>query len=275
MRFLGIDLAWHEGKNGKFANDQGVVALTAGGKVLDAGWTTGLDETLEWVRSVAGNEARLFVDAPLVVTNPAGSQRLAEKQVGQRYGRWKVSANTTNVASKGLVGVALRERLEEFGWRYDDGRDGPTTGGLMLSECYPYTTLVGTVELGYDSERPRYKRKPRTMNVAEFRPMRAATCDDLIQRIRLLAVADPPLDLSSHDVTKALLDEPSPLEDVSYKHREDLIDAALCAWTASLWQRHGGTQCQVLGLDGTSEPAATIVAPARPEQRPKQPLPAR
>ncbi len=37
---------------------------------------------------------------------------------------------------------------------------GPPSGGRVLSETYPYATLVGTPELGYDTERPRYKRKP-------------------------------------------------------------------------------------------------------------------
>jgi predicted RNase H-like nuclease len=65
-----------------------------------------------------------------------------------------------------------------------------------------------------------------------------------------------------------LRDEPSPQGNREYKHREDLIDALLCAWTASLWLRHGFARCQVLGVSGAAdEAAATIVAPARPEQR--------
>ncbi len=47
--------------------------------------------TLAWVEANAGANALLFVDAPLVVENETG-QRLCEKQTGQRYGRWKVSA---------------------------------------------------------------------------------------------------------------------------------------------------------------------------------------
>jgi predicted RNase H-like nuclease len=67
-----------------------------------------------------------------------------------------------------------------------------------------------------------------------------------------------------------LLDEPSPVDEGPYKHREDLLDAALCAWTAAIWHRHGDRRTQVLGA--TAEPdaegrRATIVAPARPEQR--------
>lgn len=30
-----------------------------------------------------------------------------------------------------------------------DGRTGPPAEGLVMPECYPYTTLVGAPELGY------------------------------------------------------------------------------------------------------------------------------
>nr|WP_276147111.1 DUF429 domain-containing protein [Streptomyces sporangiiformans] len=67
-----------------------------------------------------------------------------------------------------------------------------------------------------------------------------------------------------------MLDEPSPQRAADYKHREDLIDALLCAWTAALWSRHGLARCQVLGADSLAPSgcAPTIIAPARPEQRP-------
>lgn len=267
MLFLGIDLAWHEGSATKPANESGVVALTADGRIVDAGWRSGLDDVLAWVDGVVAGDALLFVDAPLVVTNSAGSQRLAEKQVGQRYGRWRVSANTTNVASQGLVGVRLRERLETEGWQYSAGLDGPPSAGRTVSECYPYTTIVGVSELGYEQERPRYKRKPRGLKAAEFRPLRAAECDELLRRMGALLSADPPLNLRSHEGTRALAEQRSPENEAEYKHREDLVDAVLCAWTAALWQRHGLGRCQVLGDAAGSNQPATIIAPARPDQR--------
>ncbi|MFE0509288.1 hypothetical protein [Streptomyces sp. NPDC058964] len=149
-------------------------------------------------------------------------------------------------------GVLLRERLEESGWFYDDGRGGPRDGGLVFSECNPYTTLVGAAELGYDQERPTYKRRPARVPTAEWRAVRAAECDRLIGHMAGLATADPPLLLSSHLVSRQLLSEPSPQKAADYKHREDLIDALLCAWTAALWYyRHGLVRCQVLGADGS------------------------
>ena len=140
----------------------------------------------------------------------------------------------------------------------------PAPHGRWLYEVFPYTTLVGAAELGYALERPVYKRKPRHLTPSEFRELRAANCDDLIERIDALRGADPPIDIRSHPVTAALRDEPTPLADRTAKHREDLLDAVLCTWTGLLWLRHGLDRCQVLGGTG---PPATILAPARAEQR--------
>jgi predicted RNase H-like nuclease len=271
-RFIGVDLAWREGTADVPANETGVAVIDGDGRILDAGWTRGADDTISWAEGAAGDgDAMMFVDAPLVVGNLTG-QRLCETQVGQRYGRWKVSANTTNLGSPRLAGVELLRLARLSGWRYSDGGSGPPGGGgRAVSETYPYATLVGAAELGYDLERPRYKRKPRRLPAAQWRTERAASCDILIQRLSKLADADPPLLLRSHPVTSELAQQPSPASDLAYKHREDLIDALLCAWTASLWARHGFGRCQVLGLpaDHARGPAATIIAPARSEQRPK------
>lgn len=72
----------------------------------------------------------------------------------------------------------------------------------------------------------RYGRKPKSVRAGAFRPMRAAACDDLICRVATLKASDPPLDLLTHPVTAALVANPSPLDDRSCKHREDLLDAA-------------------------------------------------
>ncbi len=200
----------------------------------------------------------MFVDAPLVVRNEKG-QRLCETQVGQRYWHWKVSANTTNIHSPRLAGMRFLLLARMSGWRYSDGNGGPPHGGRFISETYPYATLVGVEELGYDIERPRYKRKPRHLPIAQWRTERAANCDTLIRRLGQLADADPPLLLRSHPLTRDLAEQPSPTTDSAYKHREDLIDALLCAWTASLWVAWWGNN------DGTAEARAWLDAGWRVE----------
>jgi len=179
MRFLGVDLAWGEGSEAKPATRSGVVTLESSGTIADAGWTIGLDATIDWIQQHAADDTLLFVDAPLVITN-ATSPRLADRQTGQRYGRWWVSANSVNLSSPRKAGVHLRERLEALGWRYSDGREGPSSRGQVLSECYPYTAIVGVSELGYDDKRPAYKRAAKGMPAAEAWPIRTAACDELI-----------------------------------------------------------------------------------------------
>lgn len=267
MRVLGIDLAWAEGSAKKPANETGLVAVDGSGTILDAGWRCGLDEACSWIEQFSSGDTLAMVDAPLVIDNAAG-QRLCETQLGQRYGRWKVSANSSNASSPRQAGVHLRERLEAQGWRYDDGASGPPSSGRVLSEVYPYTTIVGTPELlGDATERPRYKRKPKGMPIGQFRPERAAACNGLLHAMGDLSKAQPPISLRSHPVTRTLLEEDSPLGDRGYKHREDLLDAVLCAWTGLLWLAFGFDRCQVLGRATSAVPAATIIAPALPEQR--------
>jgi len=82
------------------------------------------------------------------------------------------------------------------------------------------------------------------------------------------------VDIASHPETNRLRAEASPARWREYKPREDLLDAVICAWTAAYWHRHGFERSQLLGLP--EEPAddlvpGTIIAPARPEQRPARP----
>lgn len=266
MLAIGVDLAWGEGTIDKPANRTGVAALAADGRIVDAGWTTGVEATCQWiVEASAGDPCLVFVDAPLVVTNEAGTQRAAERAVSKLYWREKVAANSTNVASGRLAGVRLLARLQEEGWRYGSGRDGPPRTGLTVSECYPYTAIVGADELGYEV-RPLYKRKPKSIpTAAAFKPVRAEACDELIRRVA--ALADPSVRLGSHETTRTLPDEPSPVGDRAYKQREDLLDAVICAWTARLWLARGFDACQVLGGADEEGRWSTLVAPCKPHQR--------
>ena len=269
MIHIGIDLAWAD-KPRERTNESGIVMLDSTGNVAAATWTVGIGETVAWLRRHVPSDALLFVDAPLVVNNASG-QRRCEQQVGQRYGRWGVAANSTNRQSPRLAGMDLLSHLVAHGWSYHDGVGGPPAPhGRFVSECYPYTTIVGACELGYTEQRPRYKRQPKGMSMVDFRPLRNSECDELIRRLARLKYADPPMDLCTHPETRRLVAEQSPAERRAYKHREDLLDAALCAWTAALWSRYGEGRCQVLGFDDVPINGArpTIIAPARPEQRP-------
>jgi predicted RNase H-like nuclease len=268
-QYFGIDLAWGEGSAAKPANETGLVHIDGAGRVVNAGWARGIREVADWVLQLAKPGDVIGVDAPLVVYNATG-MRECEREVGQRYGRWKVSANASNLGMAALGGVTLRRLLEDGGFTYVDGTRPPAADEISFFECYPHTTLVGASELGYELERPRYKRMNLALPIPERRAARAVACDELIRRMALLSTAEPSLDLRSHEVTAMLVDEASPLTDREYKHREDLLDGALCAWTAALWAGFGDERCQVLGLGAAPDEGGrrpTLIAAARAEQR--------
>ncbi len=60
--------------------------------------------------------------------------------------------------------------------------DVPASASRTVSACYPYTALVGAEELGYDDERPKYKRKP-PLAVNECGQSVARNCDELVRRL--------------------------------------------------------------------------------------------
>lgn len=268
-RFLGVDLAWGEGNSSRAANESGLVCIDDAGVVIDAGWATGIEAVAEWVITHAEPGDVIAIDAPLLVENASG-MRLCEREVGQRYGRWQVSAYPSNLALPALGGVALRLRLEAAGLEYFDGLAEHAEDAITFFECYPHTTLVAASELGYTVARPRYKKLDTTLPVHDRRATRAAVCDDLITRLAGLATASPPMDLATHPTTAALLDTPSPTKESAHKHREDLIDAAVCAWTAAAWSLSGLDRFQILGATDAPDDQGrvpTLIAMARPEQR--------
>ncbi len=270
-RFLGIDLAWAEGTATRPARETGLACIDAAGRVLDLATGRGIDEVVDWIARWDGPGAVAAVDGPLVVANATGS-RLAEKEVASRYGRLGGSAYPSNTGRPAQGAVALRRRLEDAGWEYDDGSaSARDADARTMIECYPYTTLVGAPELGFDAMKPRYKRLAPLLATADRRPHRAAEFRLVLDAVAGLADADPPLDVSTHPRAAALVAAGPAIVERQHKHLEDLLAGLICAWTAAYWARHGLARSQVLGA---TDPVVdergrrgTIVAPARPHQR--------
>src|SRR3954469_20691092 len=111
VQWIGGDLAWGEGSGKREANESGFAVLDEHGTIADAGWLRGIDAVTDWLLGTALQGAVIATEAPLVVPNPTG-MRTCEKEVGRRYGRWKVAANASNAGLGWLGGVTLRKRLE-------------------------------------------------------------------------------------------------------------------------------------------------------------------
>ncbi|MFT2691274.1 hypothetical protein [Clavibacter zhangzhiyongii] len=183
-RFLGIDLAWAEGTAARPARETGLACIDDAGRVLALETARGIDEVVAWVARWGAPGAVAAVDGPLLVANATGS-RLAEKEVASRYGRLGISAYPSNARMPAQGAVVLRRRLEDAGWTYDDGSGvARDDDARTMVECYPYTTLVGAPELGFDGMKPRYKRLAPLLATAERRPHRAAEFRVVLDRRR-------------------------------------------------------------------------------------------
>ncbi|KPG88920.1 hypothetical protein [Frigoribacterium sp. RIT-PI-h] len=267
-RYLGVDLAWRDSTPERPANETGLDVIDADGTVLDAGWARGVDEVEAWVSHWSTPGSVVAIDAPVLVPNATG-MRASERLVARAYGRWHVSANASSASLPWLGGRTLGERLERAGGVYDDGGLPRRVEAGGRFEGYPYTTLGGMSGLGYDDKRPRDKRPDLALPKEARREARATACDELLRRLAGMAGAEVPVRLDSHPVSAALLDEPSPLVDRAYKHREDLPDAPVCAGPAALRARTP-ERLQVLGADPEPDDRgrrATLISPARPERR--------
>ena len=96
-----------------------------------------------WMATLGRRRHVAMVDAPLVVANATG-MRPCEREIGRRYGRWKVSANALQPRpARRSPASRWPARLAADGWRCADGRGGPPAAGRWLYESFPYTTLVG------------------------------------------------------------------------------------------------------------------------------------
>jgi predicted RNase H-like nuclease len=79
MRYIGVDLAWSDSTR---ACETGVAALESDGRVVAAGWTVGVAETIAWLEQHAGGEALALVDAP-----SAGAESAADAADVREAGR--------------------------------------------------------------------------------------------------------------------------------------------------------------------------------------------
>jgi predicted RNase H-like nuclease len=234
MRFIGVDLAW----GGR--RPSGLAVLDPDGRVVDEGWATTDDELS---RSLAAHDpggAVLALDAPLVVTNPAGTRRGCEAELQRRYGRVGAGPYPTNL---GLLGGRARamELVGRSPRPYLTVPDDPgRRSGWWAVEVFPAPALV---ELGGLERALRYKRGPPEARRAGLRAVAAV--------LGGLARADPPLRLDPAGRLARELGRLDDLRGAGLKAVEDLADAHVCAYVGLWWWANGPAATLVAGDDAT------------------------
>ena len=86
MHFVGLDLAWGERK------PTGVAVLDADGRLVHIGTAQDDSSILDQLRPFVEGPALVAIDAPLVVTNPAG-QRGCETDLNRDFAKFEAGAH--------------------------------------------------------------------------------------------------------------------------------------------------------------------------------------
>jgi predicted RNase H-like nuclease len=192
----------------------------------------------------------LALDAPLVVTNPAGTRRACEAELQRRYGRMGAGPYPSNL---GVLGGRVRamDLVRRSPRPYlTVPRDPGRATGWWAIEVFPHPTII---ELGGLGRALRYKKGPPEARRAGLRALALVLAG--------LAAADPPLRL---DADRLLARELGALDDRrgrALKAVEDLADAHVCAYVALWWWWHGPAAALVAGDDATG--AIVVPLPGR------------
>lgn len=208
--YLGIDLAWKDTKR------TGLAAVDGAGRLTASGVARSDDDIAEWIAANAYEVDVVAVDAPLIVPNESG-QRVAEKLIGQAYGRYGASAHSASRSNPMFDPPRAQVLAERFGWEVDP-HAAARADGTRCIEVYPHPALVGLFEL---PQRLLYKKG--TDRRSGF--LQLAACLESVPELalaesarwaELLAIIANP---AHGDLTRI----------------EDEVDAILCAHLAWLW----------------------------------------
>jgi predicted RNase H-like nuclease len=243
VRFVGVDLAW----GGR--NPSGLAVLSPEGTVVAEGHAVGDRELAAFVAAHDRRGAVLALDAPLVVTNPAGTRRACEAELQRRYGRLGAGPLPSNLAL--LAGRVRAMELVAGSPRpyLTVPREPRRATGWWAIEVFPHPAIV---ELGGLARALRYKKGPP----AERRQGLRA----LGELLGGLAAATPPLRLDPGGLLARELRRLEQRRGRALKAVEDLADAHVCAYVALWWWWHGRAWSLVAGDDADG----AIVVPRGP-----------
>ncbi|BCI55304.1 hypothetical protein NIIDNTM18_45820 [Mycolicibacterium litorale] len=205
MFFVGIDLAWGE---------RSPTGLAVAGDDGRLGYLSGATTDADIVARLGpytAEESLLAIDAPLVVTNPAGN-RPCEAALNRDFRAFEAGCHPSNTGRPWFTGGTRGARLAG-------------ALGRPAVEVYPHAATVALFGL---PKTLKYKQKPGR-DVARLRRELLR----LMSLVESLAGADPPLHVGRHPEWQRLRDLVSGTTRKSDLRRaEDPVDAVVCAYVA-------------------------------------------
>ena len=205
MHFVGLDLAWGE------RSPTGVAVLDGGGRLVHLGAARGDADILAQLAPFAASACLVGIDAPLVVTNPAGN-RPCEAALNRDFRAFDAGTHPSNTGHPWFADGCRGARLA-------------TALGRPAIEVYPHAATVALFGL---PKTLKYKQKPgRDLDRLRSELLR------LMDLVEGLACADPALDVAGHrDWRTARQAVRSATRKSELRRVEDPVDAVVCAYVA-------------------------------------------
>jgi predicted RNase H-like nuclease len=214
MHFVGLDLAWGEKKQ------TGVAVVDADGRLLQVGIAQDDASIAEALGPFTGDDCLVAIDAPLIVTNPAGYRpaETAYNRDFQKFDAGAYPANTTNPLFNPPRGAVLAAAL---GLDMDPG----SNANRRAIEVYPHPATV--VLFGLEKTL-KYKKGPFDERQRELLK--------LMTLIEGLDKATPRLRANRSVAWVELRRRVEAATRLSQLDRdEDPVDAVICAYVALYW----------------------------------------
>jgi predicted RNase H-like nuclease len=234
--FIGIDASWKAAKPSGVAIAQGSSEEATLAAFV---YPETHAELAAVVQKFQSENTIVCLDAPLIATNPLGTCRDCERDIGREFGRFDASAHVMNQPKFEMYGLGnLVQTLENLGFSHGVEGSRIQTDGLRMFEVYPHPAHIRLFER---KAIIRYKRK-RHRGV-ELQRAGLAELRDLTMR---LADRDPRL--HPGPAGRAFLSaDISEIKGKALKKFEDLLDAWTCVYLSmhlARWEDKGN---QVFG----------------------------
>lgn len=229
---LGIDLAWsHRNQTGL-----AVMHLFPASRRIELVATSVLQtdrEILAWVNCYRSSTTVIGIDAPIIAPNPAGTGRRCDREVTSLFGRYHAGTYPAN-RQKCQRPIKLRRALQRLGFSPDPNSVVRRRGCRQI-EVYPHPAQIALFDL------------PRIIKYKKGRPKeRLNGLRQLAAHIRRdLHTRRPQLRLSH--LVGQLCTITSSLRGRALKHREDQLDALVCAYIAGHFWFWGYQRWRVIG----------------------------
>ena len=245
--YVGVDLAWGTKR------PSGVAVLDDEGRLRHVSAHVDDADLEAALAPYVSGDCLVAIDAPLVVTNPAGN-RVAEQALNRDFARFDAGAHPTNTGKPEFADVPRGARLAKtLGLDLD-----PASGRRRRAiEVYPHAATVALFRLGRTL---KYKDKPGR----SFSDLRSELVR-LMDLLTSLAAAEVGLEVASCDDWRALVDLVEAATRKSDLRRvEDQVDAVVCAHVG----RYADHRPEDTATYGDREHGAIITPTLPPDLKP-------